>query len=688
MDGSAEAALDHDAFAKHLALPRGRATRELHALLAGAAETTEFTARVRWLERLARWLGRGALPGTSKEEAAREPPRNARLRLLVRALDTVPSLRLTTAELVAGVLRESSGFYLLSRLGLPGDRSFLAETMDRFSRRFLPSARDERDLAMVLEKLFGKRKDAAWVDGLDPELTAQLCAALDTGTTWKPLASATADAALLLATRISALGLSDDIRVRSPRVPLRESPLFRLPRATDALLALLERDAGAAPPAEIERAFHQVTQLLAECELTVHGVTANLEQFGVSVDVVYRLEVISKNMDRLQLLLEQLLPRAPAEHARCSTRLLSRLIADRVRDKSTLDLARTNLHLLARKIIERAGHTGEHYITASRGEYFKMLASAAGGGVLTVGTIMLKYIGGKLALAPAAEGLFAAMNYAGSFLLMQALGFTLATKQPSMTAAALAATLRERSSGGGAELDGLVAMIARITRSQLAAAIGNVGLVIPAAFAVDMLLKARGESFLNADKAHHVIESLDLLHSGTVFYAALTGVLLWTSSIAAGWIENWAVYRRIPEAIAQHRIGRLIGKRIPRWFSGVFTRNISGIGGNTALGLLLGMTPVLGKFFGLPLDVRHITLSTGSLTFAISALGHEAFEHRAIYAIAGIGVIGLLNFGVSFILALLVALRAREVDRAAQIRLVRAVLARLITHPREFLLPP
>ena len=82
----------------------------------------------------------------------------------------------------------------------------------------------------------------------------------------------------------------------------------------------------------------------------------------------------------------------------------------------------------------------------------------------------------------------------------------------------------------------------------------------------------------------------------------------------AGWLENWAVYRRLPEAIAEPPLGRFVGRGTMGCFSRFFTRNISGLGGNSALGLMLGMTPVMGKFFGLPLDVRHVTLSTGALT--------------------------------------------------------------------------
>jgi site-specific recombinase len=316
-----------------------------------------------------------------------------------------------------------------------------------------------------------------------------------------------------------------------------------------------------------------------------------------------------------------------------------------------------------------------------------MLLSAGGGGVLTAGTCALKFLTAQAHFAPFVEGMVSAVNYGGSFLVMQLLGFTLATKQPSMTAAALAATLRESADK---DLSGLVSMIARITRSQLAAAIGNVGLVIPAAFFFDRFWQGRtGAPFLDAKTAEYVLHSLHPTQSGTIFFAALTGVLLWMSSIVAGWVENWAVYRRLPEAIAGHRFGRYVGRRTMELFSRVFTRNISGVGGNTSLGLFLGMTPIMGKFFGLPLDVRHVTLSTGSLTLAACSLGSTAFDNPDLFpAMFGIAIIGSLNFGVSFVLALAVALRAREVDLSDRLRLLVSVFVTFLRSPLQFILPP
>jgi site-specific recombinase len=201
--------------------------------------------------------------------------------------------------------------------------------------------------------------------------------------------------------------------------------------------------------------------------------------------------------------------------------------------------------------------------------------------------------------------------------------------------------------------------------------------------------RTTGAAFLDAATAKSVVASFDPLGSGTIFFAAVTGVLLWVSSLAAGWFENWVVYRRLPEAIEHHRYGKQLGHgrmvRIARFLE----REAAGFGGSIALGFLLGMVPVFAKFFGLPIDVRHITLSTGSLTLALSSVGVGAVGWGAVAAaIVGIALIGLLNFGVSFALALVVALRARDVPRGERRTLPGAVARHFLRRPAEFFYPP
>jgi site-specific recombinase len=88
-------------------------------------------------------------------------------------------------------------------------------------------------------------------------------------------------------------------------------------------------------------------------------------------------------------------------------------------------------------------------------------------------------------------------------------------------------------------------------------------------------------------------------------------------------------------------------------------------------------------------DVRHVTLSTGSLTYAVlgsddpGVLGGPAF----IGAVIGIAIILCMNLGVSFALALVVAFRAREVTLWQALRLPLDLVVGFVKSPLRFFLP-
>jgi site-specific recombinase len=658
---------------RHAGRVRPRDTRALHRWLSALpAEAPSLEVAMRSLEAAARWLRSG---GALIES---EPAPIVRLRLLIDILEEVPSWRRSVAAALARVCAEGDAMPALES-GLPNDRGLWPESADRLSRRLLPSADSARDLGALISRMFPTMRDAVWLGFVPDELAAQLVKLLDDGdraagapAPFAPLQQATLDVIALVATRTSALGLSREIRARSPEVPLAASPFFLLPRLCDALFSGIGSVASC-------------RDQISACRDALEAVRSHLEEFGVSVDVVYRIEVIAKNLDRLRDLLSVSDADDGGKRSAAAFHLVAQIAAARVRDRSVRDMLSTNLHLLARKVIEHAGETGEHYITATRRQWWKMLASGAGGGLVTGGTIVAKYLvlWGHFALF--VEGTFASVNYAASFLLMQLCGFTLATKQPSMIAAALAGSLHGSGDKEHSELDDLVTLVQRICRSQLGAAIGNVGMVAPTAIVFNMIYtRLHGAPFLDEHQAEHTIESFHPLHSGTIFFAALTGVLLWMSSLGAGWLENWVTYRRLPEAIANHPAGRIFGRGTMRWMARTLQHNVAGIGGNIAIGFLLGMTPVIGKFFGLPLEVRHVTLSTGSLALAGCTLGVGA--PHFVGAMAGIAVMLALNFGVSFACALLVALRARGISHAGR-RLLRAILGRFVRDPLPFFLP-
>ncbi len=665
-----------------------RAITQLHTLLGDVLQAGSLETRELAFEQLARWVTqRGKVPavaGAPSDERAEI----SRLRLLLAVLQALPAIRAGVAEALSQTLSATQGARFLARAGLPGDRGLWSETTERLLKSVLPEPRDETDLGQLLQR-WVRGQQALDAVALVPEEVARDAMLLFAGAPTRPpgtgpLTPLITEALRLLALRVSAAGLSDVIAQRSARGALDASPFYQLPRVVDA--TLVESSAGT--DADFARALDELRSYFAACREQVAFVVQHLEDTGVSVDVVYRLELIERNLTRMDLLLRCLERGDDLVRARQLQTMIVTLLTARVHDRRISDILHNTTHLLSRKIIERAGHTGEHYITTTAGQYFKMLLSAGGGGVLTAGTAALKFLIGWLKFAPFVEGALSAINYAGSFLVMQMLGFTLATKQPSVTAAALAGTLRETS--GHPELGKLVTTIACITRSQLAAALGNVGMVIPASLGFDYYWRMThdGAPFLDAETAAYVLHSLHPTETGTLWYATLTGVLLWISSLCAGWLENWSAYRRLPEAISEHWLGRFVGRRTMAFFGGVFSRNIAGFGGNTSLGIFLAATPIAGKFFGLPLDVRHVTLSTGALTLAISSLGMQSSTPEAIAASIGIACICALNFGISFVLSLNVALRAREVERKDILRLVAALTWTFIKSPFQFFFPP
>ena len=317
-----------------------------------------------------------------------------------------------------------------------------------------------------------------------------------------------------------------------------------------------------------------------------------------------------------------------------------------------------------------------------------MLGMAAGGGALLGLTTWAKFGVTALALSAFWGGFAAGLNYAISFVLIQLLHFTVATKQPAVTAPAMAARLKEIRKPGAVRA--FVDEVANLFRSQIASILGNVGLVIPVVLLISVLMATvQGHHMIGPEKADYVIHSLNLL-GPSVLFAALTGVLLFASSIIAGWVENWFVYYRLDSAVRHNpRFTRTLGReRAARW-ARFFRDNISGLAANISLGLMLGLVPAFAHFFGLGLDIRHVTLAAGQLAAAAAAVGPEVLSRPDFWwAVAGVAVIGPVNLLVSFYLAFRLALKAQGVGEVNRGLIQMALRRRLRSHPLSFFLPP
>ena len=132
------------------------------------------------------------------------------------------------------------------------------------------------------------------------------------------------------------------------------------------------------------------------------------------------------------------------------------------------------------------------------------------------------------------------------------LHLTIATKQPAMTAQTIAGYLGEAESGRPQDLEKLVDLIAAVTRSQIAAIIGNVAIALPTALGIAVLWSyLAGHPMIDAGKGAHLIDDLD--RSAGRCHAAVAGVFLFFSGIISGYFDNLASYARIGERVARLR---------------------------------------------------------------------------------------------------------------------------------------
>ncbi|NSX03603.1 site-specific recombinase [Cupriavidus gilardii] len=697
------------------------ASLQLDAILSAANPDGTLAERNGWLIELGYWLRRDGLPATDAAELAGQDTtwrEHVRLRYLLQVLERNPELAARFARTVRSIVRDNDPTGLFCDTGVASHPGFWGEMMDRLQARFLSPPPNRGDMADLFALLFVGEHDADWVAALDGELLDRLGALLmfapeeggeparegggDDGgrSVDNELAAHAASAAgqalharyrddfartlassiQVLASQVRATGLSQSIRARLPgRVD--DTPFFRLGPAVAALC-----EEGLAHDSEVFlHRLNYCRALLDGCHDAARHVYADLEQNGVSVEVVFQIERMKVRLARIDLLLAAWVD--PARRGKVA-QLAGELIRTTQARRSVKHLAAESFSQLARKVVERSAETGEHYITRDRKEYGELVRAAAGGGLITVGTVYLKFLIYGLHLDKFIEGLLASLNYAGSFLAIHFAHFTLATKQPAMTGPALAHRLDAvgRPEGREAFVEDTIAMI----RSNAAAIVGNLAVVFPVALAIQWLAgKLLSVNLITPDKAIATIESFSIL-GPTPLYAIFTGVLLWVSSLIAGWADNWFALHRMHDVLAYHRRLRyVLGERGAMRVADFWKRNLSGIAGNVSLGFLLGLGPEILSFFGPHMEVRHVTLSTGSVGTAIGVLGVDALRMPALWlAVAGIALMGLLNVAVSFALAFHMALRSRNLRRVDRRALSAAVRARILRDPLSLIVPP
>ncbi len=652
----------------------------------GPAPTTETEAAARLIRLPDAGAGEGSweariagLAGLVAWAAAGRGPE--RLAAVASACRTNPDAAARLRAAVLALAEGSRSLSLLSEGGLPGRLTLAEETLIRAVRTVVPPVRESRDLADVVGTIFGKPAVAAWLGALSPEALGEVAeaAGLAAGGLWPRLRLHLAEAVRVQSVECAAVGLAGDVRRALGDPPVADSPYHRLASASAGLLDALR----ASPPDEERAAAARaaLAEALAGAQVQRKAVIAHLEETGVSMDLVRRLEFLRKGLGRIGRAAPLLAPRPGEGAAAAGGSLLQMVVADLRREASLGNMVRERSRLLAKKIAERTGRAGTHYVTSSRAEWRRMLGMGLGGGLVMAAAIAVKGSIYHLHPPPFWLSLLVFLDYSAAFLAIFALHWTLATKQPPATAAAFADSLTAMEKGNSAQP--VVELLARIARSQFAGLLGNVLGVAAAGFLLDLgWLAWTGSHLFEAGESERTLRAHHPFLSPSLPLAVLTGGAVWLSSMAAGWAEDAAAYGRLQEGLDGDGAGRARGGFLTRWA----VRNVSGVVGNVSLAFFLVVLSFTGKVTGLPVDVRHVTVSAGSVALSCLSLG-DYMTREVAWAAAGVMFIGLLNIATGFAISLRVALRSRNAGVGARIRLLEALFTAPLGNPLRFVIP-
>lgn len=609
------------------------------------------------------------------------------IRLLKENAEYIPSFK----RYVHKVIAEKKQIRLYTELGISSNDGFFVETFNKISHDILPPVMDGRDLLVIVDLAFTRSSDHTWFWAIPYEDWCTFFGLLS----MRPLSEVHTDnlmlcqilnSILVISQRITAIGLDREIIEKLPALEEFESPFLAQNKEVRDYLEQFEKkdfDRSADNPD-----YKHILVMLEQCLSYTDEIRRNKNKFGASLKLTSLMIRLNQNITRIKRLLRLIIQQEGKIPFEEEVNLLRELVKAENKKHSVKGFFQENLSLLAFQVTENAGNTGEHYITTTRKEYWRMLLSASGGGLIVGFLTLFKVALYYLRLAPFGQAFMYSLNYSLGFIAIHLTHSTLATKQPAMTATNIARSLDVEDTNDS--IKNLSNLIVRVLRTQFIAFSGNVLVAFPVAYGLSAAyFYFTGEHIAGEEKAWHMVHELDPLHSLALFHAGIAGVYLFLAGLISGYYDNKNIYNRIPDRLKKHAgLRRIFPPRLLIKFSNYINNNLGSLAGNFFFGIFLGSTGMIGYVLGLPLDIRHITFSSGNFGIAYFSLDHNLTNYEILMSLLGIAGIGFMNFIVSFGLALFVAIKSRRVNFRQTRKLFSHLGSLFIQHPFDFFFAP
>lgn len=587
---------------------------------------------------------------------------------------------------------------ILSDAGILQNANFFYEVRRRLFAKLIPEQPEKDTLQFILNQVFFVKTDPLWIKKIPEEQIWELYSLLEFRSIYESSDEKSSLTELVFAMevityRICGCAMETDVIQMVPEYENYESPFLAFQR--ELLLIsekLIESSENFMHPDDL--GYKQLIILHKQCTDYIETAFKNSSKFGISLRVNQSLLRIRQQLNRLKSLLP-LLIQAEEKDADKNTIYLSYILIKYNCDKNNIDkLINESTQLLSYEITQHTANTGEHYITNSRKEYYKMFYSAAGGGFIVGLLCIIKLLLGKVEASGFGHVFLYSMNYSIGFIIIYILGFTLATKQPAMTASALVRALQEGFKHKDQEKNEykykeFAIFFARVFRSQFIAFVGNVTIAFPVSLLGVWLIDQVFHYNIAKEKWPVLINDLNPIYSAAIFHAAIAGVFLFLSGIIAGSIANRDKHNHIYYRIQEHPLLKLsLGKRMTKKLASLYEKKWAGIISNFWFGIFMGSTVFIGIFFGLNIDIRHITFASGNFAMGLYGADFDITQWMFFWSVLGIGIIGLVNFLVSFSLSLGLAFRSRDIPISELKQVTGAVFRYFLSKPSHFFFPP
>ncbi len=627
-----------------------------------------------------------------------EDAANHKMDELIKLIEVNPEYGSGLAAFILRLTNQYNQVTLYTDTGIASDQSFFYSMNRLIGHRLLPLLPEEDSVVELASFLFNERSDLRWVRSIDAgkwdKLIEMICVDEEDLALVATAKNSILNAIVILSYRISGMGLHLDLMAAYPQM-LNHSAAF-VAQNQEAVLFVnqyrkvheLDLMTDVTPDEDISPA--PLLVMLEQCEDIVTNVRKRIYKTGISIRLTNMLVRLEQSLHRMQVLIELV-----ADNKKKRDEAIVELTAQIVRTAKTRYsfgyLIESNTKLLSRKVTENASRVGEHYISTDRTGYRKMYKKAAIGGFFIAFMATIKILSYALVLAPIGRAFVNSMIYGLGFVGIHIVGGTVATKQPAMTAAAIASTISEGSANKKAkQMTKLSELIVDIMRTQFVAILGNISIAIPTALAIAYAWSYfMGTPMIDGSKAAHLLHELDPIRSLSLPHAAIAGVFLFLSGLIAGYYDNLSAYNKIGERIRRHHLlSRVLPCSWQEKLGGFIEANLGAIMGNFIFGCFLGSTATIGYMLGLPLDIRHIAFASANLVHGLFYLSPQDLTWGLmIWSFIGVLLIGAVNLLVSFSLALLVALRSKEVEFTEWKGLGSLVWRHFLVNPWDFFFP-